>query len=478
MDDHSSKHMLECGTAIIRIFQAERLSWKAMMAEWLDNSFGAGATKVKFRKSGQTLEIIDNGLGCDDLKRMESLARSIKTAGNKASMYGIGGVKSQINASQAGLVVVHSVTREKTSRIAINWGECLEADRLEASQFSETPTLPGAKIGTTITIHTCKRIKEVSRLIRDLGYFYSAELRNGKSIILEIDDDSTRVKPYATPPLSRRIDFDFDHEGHRISGFCGQVEKAHPNPYPGWSFHWGYRFIGQYHEPADGRPTNRIYAVVNLPESWRNINVTKDAFSQDPDTLMEALADRCRPIVEAADAESQEIELTSASRLAEVLLGQALKNSKRVKGARPGDAGKSGTEDPTGEGSPHRNFTTSQPGDKGDEDGPLPGKVPDRVRIDWDETIEGPYQLATSGTNRSRTFVLTLNSGISQIAEFRHDPSKLATYCLVFVAKEIAEGPPNIQKFFPSFRDLEFKDIYSRLLRRIATGARPEDQVA
>lgn len=461
---------LDCGTGIINVLLSKRLDWKQILSEWIDNSLGAGATAIVIRKvkSTQKLEVEDNGRGCDDLKRMESLARSVRQGGDRAGMFGIGGVISQIQASQGGLVEVVSTTAAKRSEIEVHWGECVDRDRLEARHFDEYPAPKGSRTGTTIVVHNCRRFRDVTKLARELGYYYSGVLRQGTSIRLEIDGEKVRIRPYEHPPFVLEVPYDFDLDGHRITGLCGLVDPAHANPYYGWSVHWGYRFVGQFHEPAGGRPTNRIYAEVYLPETWRNISVTKDSFRDEADGLWAALTERCREVIEAADAQSQEIELHTASREAEDLIGLALAGTKRaVKGRRPGSAGKSGTVEPTGNGSPHRHFSSVQPGDKAEIDDLIPARTPDRVRIVWDQTIEGPYTIAPSGA-RCRTFVLTLNSSVPHIAAFKDDPQKLAVLCITYLAQEITEGSDKVQRMFPFFRQLEFKAVYTQLLKCIS----------
>lgn len=466
---------LECGTGIINVFRAQDLSWKRMMSEWIDNSFGAGAKRITIRKTGSLLEIVDDGFGCDDLRAMQSLARSVKNTGNKASRYGIGGLMSQINASQAGMTEVSSTTREKKSHIVCDWRACLERDTLFANSFLEI-SAPSrkSKTGTTITIHNCKRIRDVDKLVRELGYRFSGMLNAGHSITLEIEEEPTKVKPFTHPPFSKEVAFEFKLDGCIVKGFCGLVERGTTNLFPGWSVHWGYRFLDRFHEPADGTPTNRIYGEIYLPQEWKNLSVTKDSFCEEPDDLWEVITEHCREIIDIAAEESQKVELAGASQAAEAIISGALIGKRMVKGARPGDTGKQGTVKPTGTGGDHKRFKTSQPGDKAPEDSPLPDRTPDRVRIVFDETMEDVYSIATSG-KRVRTFVLTLNTGLVRIADFRDDPKKLATVCLGYIAREIADGADDIQRAFPSYREQSYQDIYRELLLRSDS---PQEQEA
>lgn len=468
----SSNVTLDCGTSIIEVFAARTMTWKQMLSEWIDNSFGAGAKKVDISWNGDTLLISDDGQGCEDLREMESPARSLKRTGNLAAKYGIGGVMSQIRAGRAGLVEVSSITREKIGNISIDWSECMRLGKITAD-FYEHPNMGGQKPGTRITIHGSRRVKEVPSLVRDLGYCYAGKLRQGCSITLRVDGEKIRVKPYTPPPFSRRVDFGFEFNGHHITGFCGLVERGKSNPYPGWSFHWAYRFLGQFYDPANGRPSNRIYSEVYLPEGWSNIGVTKDEFSEDAGPLMDALAVHCAEIIEAAGFEAEDASLCSATKAAEDLISRAIGLKGGIKGARPGCAGKKGTVEPTGTGSEHRNFKKSQPGSKVPGDGASMASLPSRVVLYFDDTMEEPYLFAPH-RKRGCPSTLTLNSGLCGIANLMSDPKSLAMGCLPIIAYEIAYGSKETRNIFAFLKVTEYKAILKKFLSQSRLEPDPE----
>ncbi|WP_422928567.1 hypothetical protein [Singulisphaera sp. PoT] len=457
---------LDCGAGIIDVFRAKALSWEVMLSEWIDNAFGAQARNITIRKTGSRMEIIDDGQGCDDLRIMQSPARGLRSATNKAGMYGVGGLMSQICACQGTLSEVNSTTPHKVSRIVCEWQQCIDQDRFFAFYTEKPIPSKSTQTGLHITIHNCKRIASVDRLARDLSYRFAKHLQTDHTLMLEIDGQKIKVDPFAHPKLKSKRKLDLVVDGHRIHGFCGIVPPGEPNPYPGWSVHWGYRFLGQFHEPAEGRPSNRIYGEVYLPPEWKNIGVTKDYFSEEPTALWASLAEACRDLVDKAEAQSQNIELTSIAKAAETLLSAVISGKQSVKGARPGTTGKRGTVESTGTGGEHRNFRTTQPGDKNTEEIVRTVRTPDRVRIVFDETIDGLYRFDSSGSH-GRSFLLTLNDGHPCIKAVRGDAHSLAKLCLSWVAHEIIDRSA-VGDMFPTIRDMTYRDLLLDFFNRLA----------
>jgi hypothetical protein len=460
-----NKCLLDIGVGILRFLRDKPLSWSSMCKEWIDNSYGARATRVVFRRIDDRVEISDDGEGCSDLRVMESIAKSINRDYDKAGMYGTGGIWSQIHASQGGKVEVTTVTNREKQTITINFSECLQANKFISDYTPGIPVPAGRPTGTTIRIFNAKRYGNENKILEDLGHAYAVELRAGRKIIFDTDGKRREVKPFQIPPFSARVEIDFVFQGHHITGFCGVVEEGVPNPHFGWSVHWGYRFAKTTTAPAGDHLPNRIYGEIYLPSSWKNINPTKDDFTSDADSFWEEIAILCDEVIRAADDQSTDLELLEASELASDLLTEAIAGGKaRVKGRRPGSAGKQGTVEPTGNGSPHENFATTQPGSKPAEaDGIPPSRrSPSRIRIAWEESLDCPYRMETSRT----TMTITLNKSFHTIEQFKKDYTKLAVLCCFAIAHEKVSDP-EYDGMFHSIVGEEYQEILSELLDRV-----------
>lgn len=471
---------LEIGVGILRLLRDIKMSWHQMFSEWVDNSLDAKATIIEITIGGDTLEISDNGHGCPDLFAMESPAKSLHTAHTVAGMFGAGGVMGQINGGNGGRVKVSSNHKKRWSEIEIDWNACIEANQFEPISHIEKAPLPGVPTGTKIQMPKARKIANLERLIEGLGHTYAVKLRKGRvTISFKVDGKIHKVSPFAIPKFVDRVDFEFDYQGHRIKGFFGLLPEGVRNPHPGWSIHWGHRFMMVTKAPAGDRIVNRAYGEIYLPPTWKNVTPTKDDFSSDAEGLWELVGQHCDRIVKLAEDQSVDLEFNEATEIAGEMLMRAITGNKsRIKGERPGSTGKTGAVSPTGTGGEHRNFNTFQPGDK-EADGhglPVSIKMPSRIRITWDETLDAPFAIDVAGT-RSRTMTITLSKAYPQLHEFKTDPSKLATLCCGFVAEKLS----NDQRFegmFPSFRGENYPEILGILLNRVGASAATESRVA
>jgi hypothetical protein len=459
------EEILSIKPGILRVVRGQRLSWKEALKELIDNALDANANNTEIVMSGESFSIKDDGEGCDDLYAMESLASSIKSKHTKAGMYGWGGVMAQIRATNGGNVIVHSVTRDWDSTIVIDFVECIENDRFETKEYGKSPALPRSKTGTKITIERAKRrsLNKPKEVMEELSYSYSDILKLGKKIVFEIDGEKTAIKPFKAPPFEgEQVSTTFDFRGHAISLLCGVVKEGVTNRYSGWSVHWGHRIVKVTGDPANGRVCRRIYGEVHLPETWRNINPTKDDFTEDVEELWEKIGELCSDIIARADQQTTDLEFKDASDM----VGDILTRAIGIKGRRPNRNGDAGTRTPTGEGSSHQNFTTSQPGDKAPGVGNANfAKVPSRIRVAFDESLEYAYQIETGGT-KNRTMTITLNKSMPQVFHFKNDPIGLAALCCAYIAHEFVDNK-KFDGVFPEFKDKEYHEIHNDLLTRV-----------
>lgn len=202
--------------------------------------------------------------------------------------------------------------------------------------------------------------------------------------------------------------------------------------------------------------------------------MTKDGFSEEPAALWDGLSEACRGIVGLAEVASQNIELGTITRATESILSVAIGGKQSVKGSRPGTTGKRGTVESTGTGGEHRNFRTTQPGDKKADAGVRPANTPDRIRLAFDETIEGIFRLDSSGA-RGKSFLLTLNSSHPCVKKAQENAFSLATLCLSWVTHEIVDKS-SIREMFPMFREMKYREVLQHFYDRLA--AQHEDSPA
>ena len=71
---------------------------------------------------------------------------------------------------------------------------------------------------------------------------------------------------------------------------------------------------------------------------------------------------------------------------------------------------------------------------------PMPRRcqLPDKVKIHWDHTIDGMYNVEFDGS-LGRTLNLVLNESNPGLAAFHRDPELLAYKCIALIAHELVQ---------------------------------------
>lgn len=391
----------DAGQLILALANKSGMNPTTAFRELIDNSLDAGATAVLIRYSRRRgrLEVIDNGRGTDDIEDIATPFKHKKHQTTESGRYGIGGTASLIFlCGGQGAVEVESITGRFVSRLVADFAEMARTDLFDAGR---APTVPneGQPTGTTIFLSGCRELNHghVGSAYRELAFTFSPALRKGVEIAFDVDGKRTAWEPPSTPARVARLKLDGEVEGHRIRGFCDLVKSGEPNFVKGWAVGRAHRFIGKFGDPARGRGIDlaRIYSEVMLPRSYTNINDHKDDFIQYPSALWEWLAEACAPILDRAEEEGQSIQLEAATRNARDLLNLAVGLSDAgIKGRRPNKPGKPAPDPPEKEGSPHRQFSEVQPGDK-----PSAGNrdMPRRIDLCWTSDLGPPYEIRPQG---------------------------------------------------------------------------------
>lgn len=452
-----------------------RMTWLRIMKEYFDNSLDADAHAIEFIKDGPELVIRDDGRGCPDPIVMVSLGHTKPHSADspRSGFYGMGGKVAGIRASQGTSVEVESVVGGRTHRVIANWRRMIEEDRFLYDRYDPMPALRTSRPGTTIKIYNCRPLANLDKIVRDLEWSYADPLASGVSIRIAIEGHARQLRPYEPPPFADSMDCTIDHRGRPVRILCGLVADGHPNPYPGFTFHWGpHRVLKLSTDPAGSKSVSRLQGHVYLPPGWDNHNLTKDDFAEEPEDLYAAIGAACRRIIDAADQAGTTLELQGFSAQIEERINRTLESIRvGIKGRREKPENpKRGAVIPTGTGSPHRHFTKSQPGDKATAeelaDQELARRIPTRVQVRWDETLETPWWVDIRG-KRNVVGEVILNPSNRLIGAMRNGGDiaglELAVTFIVCSHFDINKGD---QKMFGIFQEMNMMDLFALMSSR------------
>lgn len=380
--------------ALLISYKEQRLAWKTVLAELIDNSFDAGAKQVRIvfgKGKKRTVEVHDDGNGCPDIPSMLTLGNHRHQSTTKLGRFGIG--LKDATCWMWGELIVRSVANGVKRICNVNWASFVKGDKWEFERPIETEPNAG-EIGTSIIVKNPQKgePKDFGRLIDELAFTFFPGLRHmNLQIIFQYKGKRIQVRAPDQPPLDDELKDEFSIDGKSVALKAGIVKAGHPNKHPGFSYTYHHRVIQQSSHGAGPYSTARIYGEVRLDDSWR-FSKNKESVSDDLfDKLGEAIFVRCEAILKKADR--QDMDLVSAEFMNDLSekVSAALRGSEgdgqdgalNAKGSRKPGGSKSGTAKATGDGTKHGNARTKQPGAR------MPGMPglsrKGLVKIQWQE---------------------------------------------------------------------------------------------
>jgi hypothetical protein len=225
--------------------------------------------------------------------------------------------------------------------------------------------------GTTVTIIPLLRKfpegKDLTDLMDQIGYLFSAAIKAGKQITVQIDrDPPIIVQRWKMPPLKQSepmVDQEIEVGGQKARVYCGIVEDGAPNRRCGLTYLYGFRVIipagssgcGNY-SPA------RICGFVELDDSWP-LTKNKDSIIA-AEALFAAVEQVCLPVLKRAEEIGELICSAAFDHDVTCLLRGSMDVKDNQKAHRPGSGDIRGTAVPTGKGEEHKRARKTQPGGK------------------------------------------------------------------------------------------------------------------
>jgi len=347
--------------AILRSLHNRPMKWATALAELIDNSLDARSKKVVVTFSaGKSLEVSDEGIGCDDIERMLTLGIHMAVSPGGLGIYGVG-LKDTACWLWGHLII--KTRRDQTIRHArIDW-EKLANGKIWDVPDPHVTTVNTEDIfkGTSLKFTKIQRTPpDYAKLVEELGWIFAPALGTGAEItVVTMRGSELACLAWTPPPRDQIVQDTFEINGKQVDLDAGIVPPGIPNPRPGFSFSYRHRNICNTALGSNGYSVARICGTVKLGSGW-TLSTNKTEIANDQEELADAIWDRCQHIIlsaaeQAILIDNAALEVAINERLEEFLDTKTQK-AKRDKGD------KQGTKYPTGNGSQHTNARNRQPG--------------------------------------------------------------------------------------------------------------------
>jgi len=348
-------------TSVLVPLHNQKLPWHVALAELCDNSFDAGASRVRIAFLGlRQLQVSDDGNGCDSIENMLTLGRHHRHKTTSVGQYGVGLKDAAVWLW--GRTRINTIYRGILRSVEVNWSKLAKSDEWKILE-SEPVDAPQGEKGTCIEfLGTDHHRRDYNKIVERLSYIFTPAIRSGRQIVIEQPRKKAILcTAWEMPALEKVIQTSFEIHGKTVNLYAGVIAEGHDTPYWGFSFAYGHRMIMDRPSAlgSKGRTVSRICGLVTLDRKWR-IAKNKDGIVEDQDALEDAIWQHCHEIIEES---SHQAEIISNSRLAiDITHDLQERLAELAKARRPGDTGKRGTQTPTGKGTPHTKATKLQPG--------------------------------------------------------------------------------------------------------------------
>lgn len=322
---------IEPKTSVLRGMKHQRLPWKLIMGEFIDNAFDASATRITFEFDKRRLVIVDDGAGCADVLKMLTLGDRENHEGTRLGCYGVGAKDAAISAADG--IHIRSIHRGIQRSISCNWKTLERSQSWEIDDPDECQTVDPS--GTKIVLEPLRNEHKPDEegLLKSLSLQYTPAIRQGKQIVLKMGPRKApvTVPEFRLPVLEHQITADLDVDGRLARVTVGIVPDGKPCPISGMVLSYGYRVI--MHDQRIGlgnEPTPNLIGWCELGDGWE-LTKNKDNISSNLDELASAIYAACQETITKAASRAKSVVFDGVSAQINAALESILGNGNTIK---------------------------------------------------------------------------------------------------------------------------------------------------
>lgn len=425
--------------------------WKAL-AELVDNSFDAKATRVVIETVGRTVVVSDDGKGMKDVRAAVTLGDHQSQDG--IGMYGVGLKDAWLSCGDK--IRIETVNAKHRQTLTVDIAQ------LDDNWMGPSPEIEDAKsetAGTRITLYLRKSKKRpLDNAFEKLAWVFGPAIDQGNQIIWQTSKSKKRPLTAAKLPLMRdEVHESFAIDGKEVDihiGLMRDGEKIKGGPF--WIQH-KHRIIESSSIGAKGRSAFGMAGKIVLGDGW-TFTKNKDSIDDSIDELETQIHARIWSILRKAEQQSINVESQQLQAEIKAGLDSAIGNLKREK--RTQKAGSVGSVEPKNSGTKRRHAAKIS-----DLAGSIKDSSKGRSRgftVDWCQDGE-----ESMGSYEPRTSTVKLNLENPFVSRCRDQQNReaLLSVAVAILSQWICNSPDGPQ--VTMFEVEDFGKTFGRIIRSI-----------
>lgn len=332
----------------------DRLGWHDCLAELIDNSFDAGATRAVISFARRSLSVVDDGQGTSDLRSMVRFGGHKKHKTTSLGCYGVGLKDAWTWLSN--VIAIETSHGGQFSTLSVDVSKLKQLD--SGNWIGPDPVVREStkdERGTKISfgpLHANRTLPKADTFER-LGRTFMPALVAGKQIVVEQSGKRTPIKAYKIPSMVESVEEGFEISGKLVSFHIGIAQDGERISKPGFCLCYGHRVLDNTTYGCGPYSSARMVGQIKLGVGWK-LTPHKNDLSDHSDELENEIHVRIKHLLEKAEQIGEDIESRQLRTEIETGFNSALRSANGRFKRKPPTGDNPGTVLPKFTGKKHR----------------------------------------------------------------------------------------------------------------------------